>query len=126
VPHHCTAQGKVFLASGAAPLPAGPLESLAPRTIVDPATLADELERVRAQGYATTLDELEPGLWAVAAPVAGPNGVIAAISISGPATRLRDGMLDELGDLLVAETNALSTRLRSAEEGTTYPMRGAA
>jgi len=121
VPDHCTAQGKVLLAHGAAPLPTGRLERRAPSTIVDPDHLARELETVRARGYATTLDELEPGLWAVAAPVFAPGGVVAAISISGPATRLRDGLLDELGRLLVTETAALTDHLR-----TTYPKRGAA
>ena len=121
VPLHCTAQGKVFLAYGAAPLPTMPLERHAQRTIVDPDALARELESVRAHGYATTLDELEPGLWAVAAPVYGPDGVLAALSISGPTTRLREGLLAELGGLLVDEAGSLSDRL-----GTTYPKRGAA
>jgi DNA-binding IclR family transcriptional regulator len=101
----------VFLAFGAARLPAGPLAKLAPRTIVDRRALARELDRVRAQGYATTVDELEPGLWAVAAPVFGASGVIAALSISGPTTRLSDGLLDELGRLVVREAAALSRRL---------------
>ena len=85
MPLHCTAQGKVFLAHGTAVLARQPLERHALRTIVDPEVLADELENVRARGYATTLDELEPGLWAVAAPVTDGGGiVVAAISISGP------------------------------------------
>jgi DNA-binding IclR family transcriptional regulator len=111
VPHHCTAQGKVFLAFGGARLSEDPPERLAPRTIVDRDELARELERVRAAGYATTLDELEPGLWAVAAPVFAADGVAAAISISGPATRLHDGLLSELGLLLADECGQLTARL---------------
>ena len=122
VPHHCTAQGKVFLAYGVAPLPAAPLERHAQRTIVEPAALAGELERVRARGYATTLDELEPGLWAVAVPVVGADGVVvAAVSISGPTTRLHEGLLAVFGELLVDEMRSLSVRL-----GTSYSKRGAA
>lgn len=121
VPHHCTAVGKVFLAHGAARLPDGPLAKLAPRTIVDRDELARELDRVRARGYATTVDELEPGLWAVAAPVYGAAGVVAALSISGPTTRLREGLLDELGLLLGREAASLSARL-----GTSYAKEGAA
>ena len=71
VPLHCTAQGKVFLAYGIAALSEVPLDRHAPRTIVEPDALARELETVRTRGYATTLDELEPGLWAAAAPVVG-------------------------------------------------------
>ncbi len=111
LPDHCTAAGKVFLAYGVARLPAGELERLAPRTIVDRAELERELARVRARGYATIVDELEPGLWAVAVPVAGPAGVVAALSISGPTTRLRDGLLGELARLLAAEAGTLSARL---------------
>jgi IclR family transcriptional regulator, acetate operon repressor len=108
VPYHCTAQGKVFLAFGGAPSPQPPLDRHAPRTIVDPDRLARELEDVRRLGYAKTLDELEPGLWAVAAPVFDHGIVIAAVSISGPTTRLRDGLLDELGRLLVGEAGSIS------------------
>ena len=121
VPHHCTAQGKVLLAHGAAPQGDTPLERHAPNTIVDRDALDHELERVRSRGYATTLDELEPGLWAVAAPVSGPDGIVAALSISGPATRLHEGLLATLGELLVDEARSLSVRL-----GATYPKRGAA
>jgi IclR family acetate operon transcriptional repressor len=121
VPLHCTAQGKVLIAFGAVPFPAEPLERHAPSTIVDPELLAHELEVVRRRGYATTLDELETGLWAVAAPVSDAEGVLAAVSVSGPTTRLREGLSERLGELLVKETGLLTDRLRSS-----YPKRGAA
>jgi|SRR5215471_2091056 len=121
VPLHCTAQGKVLLAFGAVPLPSAPLEGHAPRTIVELPVLARELEAVRARGYATTLDELEDGLWAVAAPVSDGQGVVAAVSISGPTTRLGEGVLERLGELLVEETRLLSDHLASS-----YAKRGAA
>ncbi len=110
-PHHGSVVGKVFLAEGAVALPAGQLERLAPSTITDPAELRSDLERTRARGYATAVDELEPGLWAVAAPVRDARGtVIAALSISGPTARLRDGLLDELGRLVRDEASLLSVR----------------
>ena len=115
VPHHCTAQGKVFLAYGVARLPDGALERHAPRTIVDRDKLDAELTAVRERGYATTLDELEPGLWAAAAPVIGPHGVVAAISISGPNTRLAAGRLSDLGRLLLDETRILSRLLTTSD-----------
>ncbi|MCY7303317.1 MAG: IclR family transcriptional regulator [Thermoleophilia bacterium] len=112
VPHHGSVIGKVFLAGGALPIPDGPLEPLAPRTITDPAELRRDLERTRARGYATAIDELEPGLWAVAAPVRDAGGtVIAALSISGPTVRLHDGLLDELGRLARDEASTLSIRI---------------
>jgi IclR family acetate operon transcriptional repressor len=112
-PLHCTANGKVLVAFGAAELPAGRLERLTPQTIVDPAALDVELAAVRARGYATTLEELEPGLVAVAAPVFDPAGrnAVAALSVSGPTIRLTPARLDELGALLIEHAAELSTRL---------------
>jgi IclR family acetate operon transcriptional repressor len=112
VPHHGSVIGKVFLADGTLPVPDGPLERLAPRTITDPVELRLDLERTRARGYATAVDELEPGLWAVAAPVRDAGGtVVAAISISGPTVRLHEGLLDELGRLVRDEASTLSIRI---------------
>src|SRR5579862_4719423 len=71
-------------------------------------------DEIRAKGYATSIDELEVGLTAMAAPVLGANGVaIAALSISGPTVRLRS-RIDELAPQLKAEANSLSLQLRGA------------
>ena len=110
VPAHGSALGKVFYAFGALPVPSGPLEPLAPRTSVGPAELG--LDEVAAKGYATAVEELEPGLWAVAAPVHDASGaVVAALSISGPTVRLRRGLLSRYGRLLLAESRAVSVLL---------------
>jgi len=69
---------------------------------------------IRANGYATSIDELEVGLTAIAAPVLGANGVaVAALSISGPTARLRP-RIDELAPTLKNEANSLSLQLRGA------------
>lgn len=110
VPAHGSALGKTFYAFDALPVPSGPLEPLAPRTSGE----ADELglDVVRARGYATAVEELEPGLWAVAAPVRDASGaVVAALSVSGPTVRLRRGLLAKLGRLLLVEAAELSARL---------------
>jgi DNA-binding IclR family transcriptional regulator len=111
VPYHASAVGKVFLAHGTAQVPKE-LERLTAHTIVDREELERELGETLARGYATAVDELEPGLWAVAAPVYGTSRVVAALSVSGPTVRLRDGLLDELGRLLVAEAGSVSGRLQ--------------
>lgn len=111
VPNHASVVGKVFLAEGAVPFPERPLERLAAGTLVTPAALRRDLELTLARGYATAVDELEPGLWAVAAPVRDASGlVVAALAVSGPTVRLRDRLLDELGRLVRDEAGALSTR----------------
>jgi DNA-binding IclR family transcriptional regulator len=118
VDYHCTAVGKVFMAFGRAAMPAQPLARHAPDTITDPQQLRGELEGVRRDGCATAVDELEPGLAAVAAPVRGAGGdVIAALSITGPTLRLTPTRIEELRGTLIDEATALSRRLGHREEG---------
>lgn len=110
VPAHGSALGKVFYAYGALPVPSGPLEPLAPHTVPTAEELG--LDVVRAKGYAVAVEELEPGLWAVASAVRDASGaVVAALSVSGPTVRLRQGLLARLGRLLVTEGRSLSAQL---------------
>lgn len=109
---HCTAAGKVFLAFEVAELADGELECLTPATICDREKLERELDAVRDQGYATIVDELEPGLSAVAAPVRDRGGeVVAALTASGPSLRLAPQRLRLLGRVTLEQAHALSTRL---------------
>lgn len=102
VPYHAAANGKVFLAFGAARVPRGPLARLTERTISDPALLEAELAEVRTRGWATAVEELEPGLLAIAAPVRGPDGsVVAALSVSAPTVRVTTDALERLGPSVV-------------------------
>jgi IclR family transcriptional regulator, acetate operon repressor len=115
-PLHCTAAGKVLLAF-AAPGEQGrllskPLSAETPRTIVDLPALLAQLEGVRTRGYAQTEEELEDGLNAVAAPVRQADGhTVAALSVSGPAFRVRSIDLPRLGRLTVDTAIATSRRL---------------
>lgn len=120
LPLHCTAQGKVLLAHGAAQLPSGRLERLTKATITSRVALAAELEEVRRRGFAVTVEELEPGLVAVASPVHRDSGaIVAAISVSGPVTRLGPNRLNEVAAACVDEGAALSAALgfRVGQEG---------
>ena len=112
VPLHASANGKVFLAHGTAPLPAGGLERLTPRTLVDRVRLEAELETIRSRGYAAAVDELEVGLSALAAPVRRADGAVAAaLSISGPTIRLTRARIDRLAPVLLEQAHGLSERL---------------
>ena len=118
VEYHCTAVGKVFMAFGRATMPARPLAALTPDTITDPARLRAELDVVRAEQFAAAVNELELGLAAIAAPVRGAAGeVIAALSISGPTTRMTPARIAELKPILIAEAYELSRRLGNDEQG---------
>ncbi len=58
-------------------------------TITNPAILKEELEKIRHQGFALDKEETEIGIRCVAAPIRrGDDHVFAAVSVSGPATRM--------------------------------------
>ena len=109
---HCTAAGKVFLAHGLATLPDGALDARTSQTITDHSVLAAELDEVLERGYAVLVDELEPGLSAVAAPVRERGGeVVAVLCVSGATLRLPRQRLDLLGRLCVEQAGQLSASL---------------
>ncbi|MDD7937015.1 IclR family transcriptional regulator C-terminal domain-containing protein [Actinomycetospora lutea] len=69
------------------------------------------LERVRAAGYAVVDGEFDPGLAGAAAPVRGfHGGVVAALTVSGPAERLRPSLAAHAAATAAAATD-LSARL---------------
>jgi DNA-binding IclR family transcriptional regulator len=119
-PVNCTSNGKVLLAFA----PEGERERLLKRklermtrnSITDPAKLRNHLQEVRAKGYAQTIEELEEGLNAVAAPVRTGNGdVIAAVSVAGPSFRMRPVELPRIANLTVDAANAISRRIGYVE-----------
>ena len=109
---HCTAAGKVFLAHEVAALPDGALDARTSETITDHRALQADLEAVLERGYAVIVDELEPGLSAVAAPVRERDGgVVAVLCVSGATLRLPRQRLDLLGRLCVEQADELSATL---------------
>ena len=89
---HATAVGKVMLAFGGGPLPRErDLVALTDRTVTDRARLAEEIAAVHEQGYGTVFGERDPDVNAIAAPVFGTSGALAAIlGLQGPSSRLDD------------------------------------
>ncbi len=106
---HCTALGKVLYAHGVLALPAGALERRTAHSPLDRALLERELAQVRHRGWASSIDELEVGLAAVAAPIRAVDGaVVGAVSVSGPTARIADRGITALAELLLAEVRGLS------------------
>lgn len=118
VPSHLSALGKVLFAFGAIPVPSEPLSGRSSGVVIGPRELARDLRQVRRLGYAVTLDELEVGLTGLAAPVLHGGRAVAALGISGPTARLKS-RVDQVGRLLVEQSDALSAllRRRSHSEG---------
>jgi len=116
-PAHCTAIGKVLLASLAEPelkafLNTAELRPMTPRTITAIPNLEQELERVRVQGYAIDDEEFAQGLRCLAVPVQNFTGnVVAAIGISGPVWRVSLDRVAQLAELVRAAGRRLSQQL---------------
>ena len=100
LPLERTANGKVLVAFGAAAL-------------ADPdATLREQLTQTLRAGYAIAIEDLEPGLVAVAAPIFDAGGTcVAAISVSGPLYRIGQARLPELGARCAEAARTASARL---------------
>ncbi len=111
-PLHATSTGKLLLALSEPTLPLPRLPRLASRTITTRADLERELARIRKHGYAVAVDELEPGLVAMAAPIRNHLGyVVAALSLNAPGTRLGPKRRRELMPNLCRAANRVSHRL---------------
>ncbi|MGF7159444.1 DNA-binding IclR family transcriptional regulator [Rhodoligotrophos appendicifer] len=76
--YHASAQGRIAMAFGSSDLQErvirSPLEMFTPRTLVRPAGLIAEVDRVRARGWAVAPDQMFIGLNGLAAPIFGMNG----------------------------------------------------
>ncbi len=87
LPLHATAHGKVLLAfdpRGAHRLTGRTIESLTYQTITDRSQLLRALADVRDLGSAAAVEEAEPGVATIAAPVRDRDGyVVAAVGIQG-------------------------------------------
>ena len=97
LPMHATGVGKVLLAHAPSDVQEQALSNLArltPYTVTQPARLREQLEQVRRDGYATTVEEMTLGACSIAVPVrSAPTGaeeagpVVAAIGIVVPSLR---------------------------------------
>jgi len=93
-PVYCTSMGKAMLAFQ----PEEVIEQIVakirfvrytPKTLNSRETLLKALERVRRRGYAIDDEEIELGVRCVGAPIFNENHrAIAAVSVSGPASRI--------------------------------------
>ncbi len=93
VPLHCTASGKLYLASMSASqrqrmLAHLPLTRQTDRTLTDAALLETELERIKARGVGIDSEEFVRGMAAVAVPITDAAGhCVAALACHAPTAR---------------------------------------
>ncbi len=111
VPAHASAAGKALLAfaPSAALSEEQPLEAFTATTITSAEELGAHLDAVRRQGFALDLGEHDEDVLCLAAPIPGPGGRAAgALSVSGPAERLRRLDLDATGRQVAAHAAEVS------------------
>lgn len=114
VPMYCSAVGKALLAAMSKTdvttiLQKTGLKRVTEKTITSPALMSAELEKIRADGYATDDEEHAVGLRCIASVVCNEQGdPRAAISMLGPVARITDSKIAEFGNL-VRETAAAIT-----------------
>lgn len=79
----------------------------------DKAAFVQQMEEIRRTGYATSVEEREPGAAAVAAPVFNRAGrLIAALSVSGPANRLTLEKMREQAPAVIEAARHLGAMLK--------------
>jgi IclR family transcriptional regulator, KDG regulon repressor len=114
---HSTALGKILLAFQPKEL----REKLLPqvltpvtaRTIVDRKTLFEQIESVRATGYAIDEGEDEEGSCCIAAPILNDKGnAVAAISLSAPETRMGGALRQTICAQLLSASKSIAELLR--------------
>ncbi len=113
-PLHRGAPCKLLLASLPASVRAAVLDRI---ERADPAERAlrrareAELALIRRRGYAESLGEVDPGMWAVAAPVVQGQRTVASLWLACPAHRLDAARRATLREATRAAAAALSRRL---------------
>jgi IclR family acetate operon transcriptional repressor len=112
---HCTGVGKALLArldedEVRAVLARSGMPERTLRTITDVDHFLDELRRVRQTGYALDDGEQEIGVRCIAVAVPGSPTPLA-VSISGPATRLRNNVVPRVSRVLSAAAQTLTQEL---------------
>ncbi|EAX47736.1 transcriptional regulator, IclR family [Thermosinus carboxydivorans Nor1] len=116
-PSHCSAVGKCLLAFSPGEYTnrfiGRELPRFTPKTITDWDKLLAELAAIRERGYALDDEELELGLTCVAAPILGRDGeIIAALSLSGPTSRIKSDQFAEIVEQVKQTTATISSLLK--------------
>jgi DNA-binding IclR family transcriptional regulator len=115
---HSHATGKAWLmtlpaAQVAVLLERQGMQALTPQTCTDLAALQSELEAARRRGFATTVEENEIGVVAVAAPVvaarlSGVKECVGVVSVAAPTNRMARAGIEACGPLAAEAAQRLA------------------
>jgi len=129
---HVTALGKALVAFLPRETQETILDSIAfqaatPRTIGNLVQFRQELEKVRREGYAVDDEEAVQGARCVSAPILNSAGEpIAAVSVSGPVTRVSPNLVNALAGAVTSAAGAISAAMGFSQHDfkTENPKRG--
>lgn len=92
-------------------------ETLSKNARTSPEALRQELETVRAMGYATSHDEIMKGAAAIAVPFFGHDGTISgALAVYGPTVRMTPQHMKEIAPATINSVQKLSRALGKTPE----------
>lgn len=119
-PVHCTSSGQAILAYQPKEVIHKVIEMGLQRytknTITSGAQFIELLNKVKAQGYAWSMEELHEGVSSIAAPVKNASGkTIAFVSIAGPTQRINQHTAPRLIKLVVQAANEISGQMKHPE-----------
>ena len=114
---HATALGKVLAAFLSAELRENILSTIkfqpaTPNTIMNLLQFRQELDKIRRQGYAVDDEEAVQGARCVSAPIFNSDREpIAAVSVSGPVTRVSPNQVSTLAGAVISAARAISVAM---------------
>jgi DNA-binding IclR family transcriptional regulator len=93
-------------------LPSVTFQPFTPKSIMNHVQFQQELVKIRRQGFAVDDEEATLGARCVAAPILGADrGAIAAVSVSGPITRITVSHVSALARVVMNAAGAISTAM---------------
>lgn len=116
-PVYCTALGKAILAFSPdaevdQALAGCSMQARTRNTFTSMLSLKRELERIRDRGYSIDDEEIEDGIRCISAPVLNPaDRAVAAISISGPSSRVTPDRFQIIGKTVMKAAEDLSVHI---------------
>jgi DNA-binding IclR family transcriptional regulator len=116
-PVHCTAMGKAMLAFQSVETIEQTIAKMhfaryTGKTLCSRETLLKYLERVRRRGYAIDDEEIELGVRCIGAPIFSEDRrVVAAVSVSGPTSRITAQSVPEIAQRLLRCCSDISASL---------------
>lgn len=121
-PAYCTALGKAMMAELPesevdAILAGSEMKARTPNTITSPVILKDELRMIHSRGYSIDDEENDEGARCVGVAVRNQKGnPVAAMSVSGPASRVTKSKVPEIAQILIRAAQAFSRELGNNSE----------